>query len=149
MVGITMVPWERGNLLVWDATCTDTLLHPIYTSNTASEAGAVEAQAEEKKAKYRHLDGSFFIPVAVETTGVFGPLTGIWAAPSPSSMWQWKPLAFLALSIIEGPWPLHHQGHRGGKILPHSKGIRGHTEGICCIRSGDHGKLASFDECLE
>ena len=74
--GITLVPWERGKLLVWDATCTDTFA-PSYTSNAASEAGAVAALAEErKKAKYQHLDASHtFIPVTVETTGVFGALT--------------------------------------------------------------------------
>ena len=71
-----MVPWERGKLLVWDATCSDTFA-PSYSSNAASEVGAVAAMAEErKKAKYEHLDASHsFVPVAVETAGVFGPLT--------------------------------------------------------------------------
>ena len=74
--GITVVPWERGKLLVWDATCSDTFA-PSYSSNAASEVGAVAAMAEErKKAKYEHLDASHsFVPVAVETAGVFGPLT--------------------------------------------------------------------------
>ena len=39
--------------------------------------GAVACQAEKRKImKYDHLDDSFsFVPVAVETAGVFGPRT--------------------------------------------------------------------------
>ena len=74
--GITVVPWERGQLLVWDATCSDTFA-PSYTTYATREAGAVAALAEErKKAKYQHLDASHcFVPIAVETAGAFGPQT--------------------------------------------------------------------------
>lgn len=74
--GITMVPWEKGKLLVWDATCSDTFA-PSYLPSATSEAGAVAALAEDrKKDKYSNLDSShIFTPVAVETLGVFGPLT--------------------------------------------------------------------------
>ena len=71
--GITMVPWENGKLLVWDATCPDTFA-PSYTAWATSEPGAVAALAEEKKRdKYAHLDPSHsFTPVAVETSGAIG-----------------------------------------------------------------------------
>ena len=61
---------------MWDVTCTDTFA-PSFLASAASEAGAVAALAEErKKAKYQHLDTlHMFVPFAVETTGVFGPLT--------------------------------------------------------------------------
>ena len=74
--GITVVPWERGQLLVWDGTCSDTFA-PSYTTNATREAGAVAALAEErKKAKYQHLDAShYFVPITVETAGTFGPQT--------------------------------------------------------------------------
>ena len=74
--GVSLVPWERGRLLVWDATCSDTYA-PSYITSAASEAGIVASQAEERKIrKYDHLDDSLqFTPVAVETTGVFGPRT--------------------------------------------------------------------------
>ena len=75
--GATMVPWERGKPLIWDATCSDTFA-PSYIPNASSEAGAVAALAEDRKRmKYQHLDSSTycFTPIAVETTGVFGPLT--------------------------------------------------------------------------
>ena len=73
---ITVVPWKSGRLLVWDATCPDTFA-PSYLPSTASGVGAVAAAAEErKKRKYSHLDQChLFVPVAIETTGVFGPET--------------------------------------------------------------------------
>jgi len=63
-------------VLVWDATCPDTLA-PSYDTLATREAGLVAEEAEKKKcAKYAHLEESHhFVPVAVETMGVFGPKT--------------------------------------------------------------------------
>ena len=74
--GISLVPWERGKLLVWDVTCSDTYA-PSYITSAAVKVGAVASQAEEREIKkYDHLDASLlFMPIAVETAGVFGPLT--------------------------------------------------------------------------
>ena len=74
--GISLVPWRREKLLVWDATCPDTFA-PSYSASATSEAGAVATQAEERKeAKYVHLNSVHtFTPVAIETSGVFGPKT--------------------------------------------------------------------------
>ena len=74
--GITTVPWKCGQLLVWDATCPDTYA-PSYSTIAAQQAGAVGQQAEDKKAqKYKHLSSHhFFTPVAIETSGVYGPRT--------------------------------------------------------------------------
>ena len=74
--GISTVPWKCGQLLVWDATCPDTFA-PSYSTIAAQQVGAVAQQAEDKKMqKYKHLDSChFFTPVAIETTGVFGPRT--------------------------------------------------------------------------
>ncbi len=71
-----MVPWKSGRLSVWDATCPDTFA-PLYLPSAASGAGAVAAAVEErKKRKYSHLNQCHsFVPVAIETTGVFGPET--------------------------------------------------------------------------
>lgn len=73
--GMTIIPWSSGRLLVWDATCCDTLAASnIHTA--VSGAGAVAARAEDLKTmKYQHLDSAFsFVPVAVETCGAFGPM---------------------------------------------------------------------------
>ena len=74
--GISVVPWQRGKLLVWDATCSDTFA-PSYLANAASGAGLVAEAAESRKIiKYSNLARTHhFVPVAIETTGVFGPAT--------------------------------------------------------------------------
>ena len=74
--GVSIVPWKCGQLLVWDAMCPDTFA-PSYSTITAHQVGAVAQQAEDrKKHKYKHLDSCyFFTPVAIETSGVFGPRT--------------------------------------------------------------------------
>ena len=74
--GITVAPWKNGKLLVWDATCPDTFASS-YSSSATREAGAVAALAEERKtAKDAHLNPTHaFTPVAIETSGVFGPQT--------------------------------------------------------------------------
>ena len=66
-------------MLVRDVTCPDTLA-PSCSSFASREAGIVAEEAERrKKVKYTHLETSHcfsFIPVAVETLGVFGPEAG-------------------------------------------------------------------------
>ena len=74
--GVTVVPWRWGKLLVWDATSPDTFA-PSYCLSATSEAGAVAAGAEtRKRAKYFCLEPIYtFTPVAIESSGVFGPQT--------------------------------------------------------------------------
>ena len=71
--GASVVPWRGGKILVWDATCPDTLA-PSHSSMAVREAGAVAVDAEyRKELKYSHLDATHcFIPIAVETLGAFG-----------------------------------------------------------------------------
>ena len=70
--GMSLVPWSRGRMLVWDATIPDTLA-PSHLGETSRAAGAAARKAENgKHAKYAALDrGYIFIPVAVETLGAF------------------------------------------------------------------------------
>ena len=74
--GVTILPWKNGRALVWDATCRDTFA-PAYASIACKEAGLVAKRAEDlKHQKYAEIADTYhFIPVAVETTGVFGPET--------------------------------------------------------------------------
>ena len=62
------------DIKITEYTCPDTFA-PSYSTIAAKQGGAVAQQAEEKKMqKYKHLDSChFFTPVAIETTGVFGP----------------------------------------------------------------------------
>ena len=71
-----MVPWRNRKLVVWDATCSDTFAHS-YTLIDTGEAEAVATLAKERKVdKYASLSTTHaFIPVAIVTSGVFGPQT--------------------------------------------------------------------------
>ncbi|KAF2878652.1 hypothetical protein ILUMI_27520 [Ignelater luminosus] len=70
--GMTLVPRSRGQHLVWDATCTDTLADS-HVAHSAVESGyAAETAAKRKHSKYKVIKESnyFFVAFAVET---FGP----------------------------------------------------------------------------
>ena len=43
--GVSIVPWKEGKVLVWDATCPDTL-DPSYLTIASAEAGAVARVAD-------------------------------------------------------------------------------------------------------
>ena len=54
--GATVMPWKTGRVLVWDVTCPDTYA-PSHISMATREAGAVAAQAEQRKrSKYAELE---------------------------------------------------------------------------------------------
>ena len=73
--GLSLVPQARGKSLLWDYTCSDTFAQS-YVNRSSRELGYVAKQAEDKKLeKYAHLRDQFiFVPVASETTGVFGKI---------------------------------------------------------------------------
>ena len=50
--GITMVPWERGKLMVWDVTCSDTFANS-YAAAASREPRAVAALAGEESYEIR------------------------------------------------------------------------------------------------
>ena len=72
--GISLAPWKNGKCLIWDATCPDTYA-PSHLAVAAGGAGEVAEQAEQAKChKYSALESKFFfVPIAIETSGVFGP----------------------------------------------------------------------------
>ena len=65
--GVTLAPWKKGKLLVWDATCPDTFA-PSYTSVSSGEA-----QLQLQRKLGRELSLHLFTPVAIETIEVIGP----------------------------------------------------------------------------
>ena len=74
--GISTFPFSQGKAICWDATCVNTFSE-CYVNDTATEAGlAAEKTEKYKRTKYHRLVGNFRIePVAIETTGAFGPST--------------------------------------------------------------------------
>ena len=71
--GASVVPRQRGKILVWDATCSDTFA-ASHRELAVREPGAVAAAAEHRKrSKYCDLDATHhFVPIAVEILGVLG-----------------------------------------------------------------------------
>ena len=72
--GFTIAPWKSGRSFVWNVTCPDTFA-TSYEIQATSDAGAVAALAEQKKkTKYETIAQMYlFCPIAIETSGVFGP----------------------------------------------------------------------------
>ena len=73
---MTLIPFERGKALVWDATVVDTLA-PSYVDAGSSSAGAAGSRAEARKLqKYSDLTANYLVaPLAFETLGAPAPAT--------------------------------------------------------------------------
>jgi hypothetical protein len=66
-----MIPWARGKCLTWDVTVPDTFA-ASHIDRTSQCAGAAAFKAAEfKSTKYAELTSYIFVPIAVETTGVW------------------------------------------------------------------------------
>jgi len=75
----TLIPWSGGHSMIWDFTCPDTLA-PSHLQRTMFTAGAAASSAESRKiSKYADMgQAHIFIPVAMETLGVWGLGQQIW-----------------------------------------------------------------------
>ena len=72
--GATVLPYENGRILAWDATCVHTTA-VSWLPFSSRESSAAAAEAESRKTrKYSELKQRCdFAPFAVETFGAFGP----------------------------------------------------------------------------
>src|SRR6218665_713662 len=70
--GQTLIPWNDGRTLLWDATVVDNVAASYIPETAAGAGGAAEIAATRKHAKYSELERRYtVVPVAVET---FGPI---------------------------------------------------------------------------
>ena len=71
--GLTMVPWTRGQNLLWDFTCRDTLCSSNNCKTSQQAGQAANIAEKEKEGHYQELSRDFFFtPVASETLGSWG-----------------------------------------------------------------------------
>ncbi|KAI5634065.1 histone deacetylase domain-containing protein [Phthorimaea operculella] len=68
--GLSLVPWEKGRSLLWDATCVSTYAASHLPRTTREAGSAAEYAAAQKHVKYSELTRNYiFVPFAVETGG--------------------------------------------------------------------------------
>ena len=73
--GVTMIPWEMGEQLVWDVTVVNALAPSRLNQGSLCNPGTTATEAEARKIeKYRDLidNGYIFQPVALEVQGSLG-----------------------------------------------------------------------------
>ena len=68
--GLTLVPWQGGKALTWDATIVTTLAESYLSSSSTSAGSASELAAAKKIEKYADLSAEYlFQPIALESLG--------------------------------------------------------------------------------
>ena len=68
--GLTLIPWQGGRSLVWDATVTNTVATSYAMASSTTAGAAAEMAATRKHSKYVALSVTHdFIPLAFETLG--------------------------------------------------------------------------------
>ena len=66
-------PWAQGRLLIWDATCWDTMAASNIHIAMSGPGWVADMAASRKRETYREiLHNHHFVPAAVETMGSFG-----------------------------------------------------------------------------
>lgn len=69
--GMSVVPWSRGQCLVWDYTCSDTFAASYVRQTAICPGAAAELAAKRKHEKYKKIkeNGYKFIALSSETCG--------------------------------------------------------------------------------
>ena len=74
--GVTIFPFSHGKSMCWDATVVDTFAKSAITDSAISPGSAAKKPEKRKISHYEGLGDRYqFFPIALETTGVYGPET--------------------------------------------------------------------------
>ena len=74
--GVTIFPFSHGKSMCWDATVVDTYAKSAITDSAISPGSAAKKAEKRKISHYEGLGDRYqFHPIALETTGVYGPET--------------------------------------------------------------------------
>src|ERR1700743_820126 len=66
--GLTLVPWQGGKALTWDATIVTTLAESYLTASSSAAGSASEMAAAKKVEKYSDLSADYhFQPISLES----------------------------------------------------------------------------------
>src|SRR3978361_1251877 len=57
--GVTLIPWKKGQCLVWDVTCTDTVAPSHIDGSSRSASFAANFAEHQKHRKYKSLSDSY------------------------------------------------------------------------------------------
>jgi hypothetical protein len=68
--GLSLIPWQAGKSVIWDATVINTLADSYLDTSASGPGGTAEIASNRKEIKYAELTTShIFIPIAVESLG--------------------------------------------------------------------------------
>jgi hypothetical protein len=69
--GGTLIPWSKGQRLIWDVTCVDTLADSYIRKTSKIAGSAAEGASKRKHDKYKNLKSANYIfkALAFETLG--------------------------------------------------------------------------------
>ena len=76
--GITLMPWQQGKPLLWDATCVHRLCTAYHDVALQDGASAADRAKQRKLNKYRELaQSNIVMPLGFETLGGMAILFGL------------------------------------------------------------------------
>ena len=72
--GMTVYPWKNGRIMVWDFTCSDTIVSRHIQISSAFPGKIAENAERAKLTKYCNLSADYeIILIGVENFGSWGP----------------------------------------------------------------------------
>ena len=71
--GLTFLSWKQSKPMIWDFTCCDTVCDTYVKSSAKKADFAAELREDQKSKHYQDLNNFYFVPIAAETFGAWGP----------------------------------------------------------------------------